>query len=507
MKIIYIISFSLAIICSACNDWLNVDPKDKVLEEKQYSSESNINSALNGLYRQMVAENLYGGQLSQTTIEMMAHYYFYPKERPNTDIPIIISYELANHNYTWGGNKDRFADIWKSAYELLLHINVYIKGVNESPAIISQEHKDLLLGEAYALRAYLHFDLYRLFCPYNAEATDKVLPYNRRPDITLNHSDYENIEYSTSGEYFAFLEEDIRIAKDLLKNDPILNPDSKSITDNLADDFYKNRNRRMNYYALKGLEARVLQYSGKDTEAAQAAKEITDAVGTEGTLFRWVDPNKVTTEHNYIFFSEVVFGINNIDMASRAKNYYLGTNILTAYIVDDNNLMKNILAYDNLLESFPDVRARQWTFTNITSWVGYAADGAKVSNKYKTESSQIKAIKDLQVLMRISEMYYIQAEAALNTGWKADAIYFLNQVLQHRGLSAQYFVTESMSEETIRDHIKREYYREFFGEGQVFFYHKRLKSPTMYKGNAEGSDDITPDKSYVIPIPDIETNI
>jgi hypothetical protein len=506
MKKLYIISLSLAIICSACNDWLNVDPKDKVLEEKQYSSETNINSALNGLYRQMVGENLYGGQLSQTTIEMMAHYYYYPKDRPS-DNQILISYELAKHNYTWGDNKNKFADIWRSAYGLLLNINNYIKGVNESPAIISQEHKDLLLGEAYALRAYLHFDLYRLFCPYNAEAIDKVLPYNRKPDITLNHSGYENAEYSTPAEYLAFLSEDIRIAKDLLKNDPIIDPDSKSITDDLTSDFYKNRNRRMNYYALKGLEARVLQYTGKDLEAAQAAKEVTDAVGAEGKVFKWVNAGMVAGEHNYIFFSEVVFGINNIDMASRSKKYYLGTNILTSYVVDENNLMKNILAYDNLLESLPDVRARQWVFTNIGTSLAYAADGIRISDKYKTESSQIKAIKDLQVLMRISEMYYIQAETALNAGRKNDAVYFLNQVLQHRGLTEQYFVTEDMAEEAIRDHIKREYYREFFGEGQVFFYHKRLKSPTMYRGNAEGSDNLTLSTSYVVPIPDIETNI
>ncbi|MDR1882935.1 MAG: RagB/SusD family nutrient uptake outer membrane protein [Prevotella sp.] len=503
MKKIYIFSLFLAIVCSACNDWLDVEPKDKVLEEKQYSTESNINSALNGLYRQMAGEDLYGGQLSQTTIEIMAHYYYYPKDRPAGD-EILTSYELAKHNYTWGDNKGKFADIWKSAYELLLHINNYIKGVNESPAVISQKHRDLLLGEAYALRAYLHFDLYRLFCPYNAEATDKVLPYNRKSDITLNHADYENAEYSTPEEYFAFLSDDIRIAKDLLKNDPVIDPGTESITVKLEPDFYKNRNRRMNYYALKGLEARVLQYAGKDTEAALAAKEVTDAVDQ---VFKWVDPNKVITEQNYIFFSEVVFGINNIDMASRARTYYLGTSIITSYVVDENNLLKNILASDNLLESLPDVRARQWTFSNVTAWFSYTSDGSRVSSKYKTESYQIPAIKDLQVLMRISEMYYIQAEAALNEGRKGDAAELLNQVLRHRGLTEQYFVKEDDTEEFIREHIKREYYREFFGEGQVYFYHKRTKSPTMYSGNSEGSDDLTLSVSYVTPIPDIETNI
>ena len=188
-KKIYIVSFLLTLVCSACNDWLDVDPKDRVREEKQYSNEDYINSALNGLYRQMAGENLYGGQLSQTSIEAMAHYYVYSSATANMSSDVI--FQFSNWNYTGDKAKSKLLNIWKSGYGTLLNINNYIKGVNESPAVLSKEHRNLLLGEAYGLRAYLHFDLFRLFgpYPYNANATDKVLPYNREADITLNLTD------------------------------------------------------------------------------------------------------------------------------------------------------------------------------------------------------------------------------------------------------------------------------------------------------------------------------
>ena len=37
---------------TSCSDFLDVAPKDKVLEEDQYKTEAGIHGALNGLYRQ-----------------------------------------------------------------------------------------------------------------------------------------------------------------------------------------------------------------------------------------------------------------------------------------------------------------------------------------------------------------------------------------------------------------------------------------------------------------------
>jgi hypothetical protein len=511
---IYILSFLFALACTACNDWLDVDPKDKVLEEKQYSTEDYINSALNGLYRQMVSTNLYGGQLSQTSVEAMAHYYVYSSAAASISSDVI--YQLSKWSYTSDRAKAKLLNVWKDGYSTLLNINNYIRGVNESPALLSKEHKNLLLGEAYALRAYLHFDLFRLYgpYPYDANSADKVLPYNRSADITMNHDGYEENIYSTPKEYIELLLKDIEEAKGLLQDDPILDPASESITNVLQEGFYKNRNRRMNYYALKGLEARVLQYIGRDTEAAAAAKVITDLVEAN-QVFYWMNKSNVVRQNNYIFFSEVIFGINNSNFRSNGTSWYLGETITKEiYVMNEDNLMKNIFnGYDNETSveelANKDIRAKQWGFSNLVpdNGIVFPSVSYYVSSKYKVVADEAyNAVNDFQPLMRVSEMYYIQAETAMKAGNTANAVALINKVLVNRVGTDQYYLSTSATAVEIRAALTKEYYREFFGEGQVWFYHKRIQSTSIFSGRVEGTEDVTK-SDYIVPIPDEEKNI
>lgn len=509
----YILLLLTVLSFASCSDWLDVTPNDKKLEDDLFSSESEINTANNGLYRELIGESLYGGNLTQTSLGMMGHAYIYPESQPSNGNVELVSWALANFNFTQNDEtKKIFTDIWKNSYAALLHINTYIKNVNESPAVISEQNKKILLGEAYGLRAYVHFDLFRLFGPaWKDKNNNKILPYHNKAEVTMNHTGYEESEYSTADEYMALLLEDIKIAQELLVNDPIVS-DAGSITNTLPNEnFYQNRNRRMNYYALKGLEARVRQYCGEYALAAAAAKVVTDQVGSD-KRFKWVDRTKMLAQNNYIFFSEVIFGINNLNMVSNGETWYSGYELRKAYVLDLDNLMKNILGYDGgSLDAIIDIRARQWQASNISNFGAfYSGSGTYKSKKYlnfvfPNDGKDIPAIKNLQVLMRISEMYYIQAEAALNTGNKSAAADLLNTVLLNRGLTQQYMLTDNMTIDEFRAHIQREYYREFIGEGQVFFYHKRLNSKTMYNGYGEGTSDVK--APYVVPVPQSETDI
>jgi hypothetical protein len=447
----------------------------------------------------------------------MGRFYTYSPTEPSSGSPYLTKYLLSNFQFTSNDSvKSTLSAIWKKAYSTLLHINTYIKNVNESPVAMSEKNKSILLGEAYGLRAYLHFDLFRLFGPaWQNKNSNKILPYNDKAAITLNHTGYEEAVYSTADEYMALLLKDIATAEALLKtHDPVIS-DNGSITNALpTDHFYQNRNRRMNYYALKGLEARVRQYRGEYSLAAEAAKVITDQTGAD-KRFKWVDPASMVRLNNYIFFSEVIFGLDNMEMSSRATRWYMGTQLSDVYAVDRNNLVINILGYEgSALEAMSDIRSKQWSPTNIISYIGgFSTTGTYKSNKYlkftfPNDGNDIPAIKDLQVLMRISEMYYIQAEAALKAGDKAKTVELLNTVLQNRNLTVQHFMTEDKSDQELQEHIEREYYREFFGEGQVFFYHKRLGSTRMFRGYGAGTDPVNdPARAFVVPVPDEEKNI
>jgi hypothetical protein len=494
---------------TACNEWLDVQPKDKMLEKQQFSTEENMYSAANGLYRELTGEHLYGGQLTQTTIEVMGHFYTYPPSQPASGDRSRPFYLLANFIYTDDDVKGRFADIWKNAYSTLLHINVFIKNVEESNIAISERNKRILLGEAYGLRAYLHFDIFRLFGPVYQDRTDeKALPYNHKTEVVPNHSGYEETEYSTAGEYIARLLKDVAKADSLLDgNDPV-QTEANCITEQLlSDHFFQNRNRRMNYYAVKALEARIRQYIGDGDQAAAAAKVVTDQAGK---VFNWVNVTSFATDYNYQFFSEVIFGINNPDRYSRAIKWYEGADIRDVYVADYNNLLSNILAYaGSSLSAIPDIRSKQWKVSNVAINPGYSRDGTYKSNRYiKVVDEKKTAYNDFQPLIRLPEMYYIQAETALKNNNIPEVVDLLNQVLQHRGLTQQYYLTASKTEAEIRAHIEREYYREYFGEGQAFFFHKRLKSAQMFKGDGSGYTTVNAEGgAYVVPIPQDETDI
>ena len=70
-------------------------------------------------------------------------------------------------------------------------------------------------------------------------------------------------------------------------------------------------------------------------------------------------------------------------------------------------------------------------------------------------------------MLRISEMYYILAEC---TG----DISYLNTVRTHRGI-----VTELDASANFETELKKEYEKEFIGEGQFFFFNKRKGNLTI----------------------------
>ena len=88
-------------------------------------------------------------------------------------------------------------------------------------------------------------------------------------------------------------------------------------------------------------------------------------------------------------------------------------------------------------------------------------------------------------------MYYIMAETSLDENIDSALIYY-NRVREHRGL-------EPLETITLQQ-INEERYKEYIGEGQLFFNMKRLHLPiTSY----DGTTTYTASK-YVVPIPDIE---
>lgn len=524
----------LSILLASCSDWLDITQLGNETEKTQFTTLEGTERVLNGLYREMISSNLYGAYLSQTAIEAMANRFVYNDKGISTsENAATMIEELSNHKYTEANIESIFSAIWKSGYTLSFRINNYFKSIAEVNLPIDHDKKNILLGEAYAIRAYIHFDLFRIFgTTYELQKLqEERLPYNDL-DFIDKAEDIVNKLYSLREEstemFFKKLLRDIQTAESLLeKSDPILTNPGAVTEELVIDDFYMNRNRRMNYYAVLALKARVLQYMGNTEEAVSAAEKVLAAVG-EGKPFQW---HTALRGSDYTFFSEVIFGIHYLNMYTDGNSRYYGSKVLSGYFVSQQMLNNFMFAkpagHDNPDVALGDFRRECWTENNGTD-VGMGSnifgegDGVTkvfIQRRFKEPAnSTTQSNAYHQPLIRLAEMFYIIAEAKVEAGLYDDAIAMFNEHLERRTVNEIYRFGHSNNpidinspeiKSILMDFIRKEYYCEFAGEGQLFFFNKRQQQDTFRDSNTANSILQIQDKekAYVIDIPTIETNI
>src|SRR5262249_49143919 len=133
------------------------------------------------------------------------------------------------------------------------------------------------------------------------------------------------------------------------------------------------------------------------------------------------------------------------------------------------------------------------------SWVFPAATSKNYRTFYRFAdvANSNTAFRYMVPLLRMSEMYYIAAECAPDN---VTAFSYLNTVRNNRGLVSLATTANLQTE------IKKEYNKEFYGEGQLFYYYKRTKTTSIPNGSAT-SGNVTMDKTkYVLPLPQSETD-
>jgi len=458
----------------SCNKFLDVTPEDRFLQGDVFADEMSINKALNGVYLNMATPSLYGEQLSMGTIDLMAQYYN-PK-----GLPPVWKDQLAVYDYSQQDVLNIFSDIWRSAYLAVLNTNSFLANVENPQKVMADDRKDLLKGEAYGLRAFIHFDLLRLFGPvYPKESDMAAIPYLSNPTEKIQ-------PIITAKEVIDKVLEDLEQAEKLLKNDPIR---SEGIvptngTDPLAD-FWKLRNRRMNYYAVLALKARVLLYKGDKAAAlATATKTIKEA----SKWFLWTPEAKTQpgiSNPDRVFSSEVLFGLQNKEMYNSYKSLF--TKELDERII--------LTPLPERLEQVFENNQNDYRY-RVNWGSGAAVDkDYKIFIKYQDIENEALLYRALQPLIRISELYYIAAESTIDQN---TALSYINTVRKNRGLGELPVGT------VVKDALQNEYRKEFWGEGQTFFYYKR-NALTLIPGRAYS--DMPMDRSkYVVPLPRTETD-
>jgi hypothetical protein len=255
----------------------------------------------------------------------------------------------------------------------------------------------------------------------------------------------------------------------------------------------------------------VLSHVGRHVEAAAAAQAVLDGIRESNNPFRWVpaiteaNRSAIIATHNFIFYDEVLFGLDNLDLHQDWVTLFNRTRAQDTHIAS-LQMLRTVFGADGTLHEVRDIRAQQWQLSNVnpgaTSGVTVIPDG-QVSIKFR-RSDVRDEFRNFQPLMRISELYHIQAEAALARGLPAEAVQILRDILRRRGwIDVQ---LETINTGNIRDQLKFEMYREFSGEGQVFFFLKRNNINRIFDRN--GNFTVIPNTYvFVVPLPDSETMI
>lgn len=466
---IYAFSVAFLLLFGACDRWLDIEPMDKMNEDKIFSSKEGFTKAINGVYLDMVDSKLYGKACE--FLELLGQRYY---------VTTGHTYEkLVQYNYTEDKVRSIISGVWSKSYAEIANCNRILLHLEERREMLGDADYNLLKGEALGLRALLHFDMLRLFAPaYDETDSGLYVPYYDEFLVTGKPL----LKVSAFVEY---LLNDLNSAELALKSDPIISGLSG------------NRNLRLNYYAVKLLQARVYQWRGTGAsrnKAFQIATSVIDNVAFD-RIFPWVEKDMALGNSAYasspdrIFYSEILFGLQNNNRPKIYEDFFQSS------LSDDKILVQVKTTVDDWYSYSGDYR-------NAKMWMSVVKNSKdmKVLQKYEEIKDTKLTLRTVtQSVLRRGEFYLIAADCASSD---AVACEYLNKLQRARGYQNS-DLTKVGSD--IQSAIRAEYNREFIGEGQYFFYLKMKKVLLLDKGNGEGSFTMT-DAQYVLPLPENETN-
>ncbi len=499
------ILFAGTLLTTSCNDWFDVTSSNEIREKDHYSKDSGFKQSLIGCYIKMGEEDLYGKDLSWYMPDLLANetrkYVAY-----NTN---ATSYELQAHNYKTTYTKSVTEAIWSSAYSVIVNANEALKNIDDRKDAINDINYHVIKGELLAVRALMHFQLLRLYgygdwAERKAELdAKKTIPYVTTVDKNIT-------EQTTGAQVISYLVRDLTDAADLLKDyDPVCGKHDAAFYEEVNDDgFYTARNSRLNYYAVEALLAQVYMWEGSEESKRLALPICEDLIGklSDGVSIQLSSDNTfllnfatpaTLNRANASLVNEALFAID-VDKLDQKMADFINPSY---YVTDYNSMylspeqMKGI--YDDAStededESTVDVRATVLLSQNLTATdMGYVP--VKLYQKNLTNSYYAGKVP----VIRLPEIYYMAAECYASQNEAQKAMDLLNVVRENRGL---YTPLSGLTSEQVQDEIKKEYRKEFLGEGEIFFYYKRMGEQSI-----QNFSEMT-DADYLLPYPDMETS-
>ncbi|OKZ16438.1 MAG: hypothetical protein BHV81_13470 [Butyricimonas synergistica] len=486
----YTLGIGILLVCTACTDWLTVQPETSVTAEILFTTDDGVKQGLNGAYY-LAEQGVYnpigalGGGGYNSFIEDMANTYDY-SSAINSD-----SYFWSNHLYEQTtSQKTVNGNVFIKPYKIIANLNSLINEMIKNRDEITPEVYNIVRGEALAFRACCHLDLLRIYgpVPSSVDAGKAYLPYVRVNDVNT-------YPYHTFDQYMEYVQADLDSAEVYLaKSEPVLTTTFES-TESTWNTPWPYRRSRINYYGVLGLQARAALWRGDQDKALRYAKLVKDAKNEDGTFkFRFTTPEDNLDNNNYsvtdlTHYTEHVCGVKCGSWfdATRGTDspWRYGEGTVISYnsipflkglygdnyeddlrvkhfwkvVVNDRDTVKDPVTGEPILTDWGSI---QLILTprlySIGRWDDFNRNATNAKRNFP--------------IVRLPEMYFIIMECG--TLSEANEVY--KEYCVARGITYVPLTESDRKERVIMESIK-----EYVGEGQNFFTYKRNDVRRIYR--------------------------
>ncbi|MCU7548811.1 RagB/SusD family nutrient uptake outer membrane protein [Chitinophagaceae bacterium LB-8] len=427
-KLFYTVTALLLLSLTACKKWLDLETPSQVDQDAIFSKEQGFEDVLNGVYLQMGSQNMYGRDMSYGLLSVLGRSY-------DTTITSAIGklyFQGAQYNLQDDSVRIIARNIWAESYKSIGNINNLLANMDSHKQLFTGTNYNTIKGEALGLRAFLHFELLRLFAPSPAAAgfTVAAIPYMTKI------SPYKVVS-ATTGAVLDSCIADLKVSESLLSESNL-------------------KTYRFTIWATRGLLARIYLYKGDKEHALSYARALINS-----RKFPLADGNS-----DLMFSKEHLFSLytsqNNI------------TNLYPTVFNPDLSLGFSPGNQTSLFVAGSGLSS-DWRKSFVDPKTGTAIGNTIAPRKFYNNSTSPNNANTATPLIRVTEMYYIAAECAADNNDIVYATDLLDSVRWHRNVKKD--LTANLSTDSLNTEIRKEYQKEFLGEGQMFFFYKRKNQP------------------------------
>lgn len=464
INIIYIYIILVAITFNACEDFLDVQPEDKVSSDQAFSRIEDFQYAVDGLYNLIRS----GGYNES--------FVLYPDILSDNIIMNFDGRKSYQAQYAWeyNSNDEASQTLWSQGYFAIHSANMILDRIDEFTDGTLDE-RNMIKGEVLAIRALVHFDLVRYYGNpiHSASTSDLGVPYM----LTVSN---EQPARNTVVECYQFIEDDLLAAEALLEQ----------VT--------ARGNNYFSAISVKALLARMYLTMKDFTNARDYASEV---IASSYSLTDNTEFEAMWNEDQENSGQEIILKLRCTEKE--------GPRIGGLYGVTQSS---EFVPTFEFYQMYSDNDVRKSAYFQVTEIPSTGNDYNFIVKYNAREGVEDGLNLSDIVLIRLAEIYLIRAEARAELGDDANSLADLNALRENRYSS---YIAGTETGDDLKEAIQTERRLELAFEGHRWFDLKRLDIPVQRDdsyGHLFDGSGVTSTRTYLAvdayqrlwPIPESE---